>query len=50
MIKYRYRMVNSIFKYQLLRRVAVHLALKIPFIRDKLSGVVFQKEQVPSME
>ncbi|MDQ0205595.1 hypothetical protein J2S05_000369 [Alkalicoccobacillus murimartini] len=49
-ITYRYRMINSIFKYQFLRKTVIHLALKLPFVRDKLSGIVFQKENVPSME
>lgn len=45
----RYRVINGLFKYQLIRRTMIHLALKLPFVRDKLYTLVFHKEQVPRM-
>ncbi|TSB46713.1 hypothetical protein [Alkalicoccobacillus porphyridii] len=46
----RYRVINRIFKYQLLRRTIIHLALKLPFVRDKLYSIVFHNDQVPRMD
>ncbi|WP_273753139.1 hypothetical protein [Alkalicoccobacillus gibsonii] len=46
----RYRVINGVFKYPFLRRMIIHFALKIPFIRNKLSGIVFHQSQVPSVE
>ncbi|MEK4564571.1 hypothetical protein MKX54_07885 [Alkalihalobacillus sp. FSL R5-0424] len=46
----RYRVINRVFKYPFLRRLVIHFALKIPFVRNKLSGIVFHQNQIPSVE
>jgi hypothetical protein len=40
--KYRYRVINAILGKRMLRKIAVMVAMQIPFIRDKVLGSVLQ--------
>ncbi|WP_157404537.1 hypothetical protein [Shouchella shacheensis] len=39
--KYRYRVMNVILRYQLLRKLAITTLLRIPFFRKQLVGSLF---------
>ncbi len=43
--KYRYRLVNVFLGKRWLRKLAVSIAMQIPFIRDKVLGSVLQFNQ-----
>ncbi|ARK29387.1 sodium:proton antiporter [Halalkalibacter krulwichiae] len=40
--KYRYRVLNAVLSRRMLRKVAVMMAMQIPFVRDKVLGSVLQ--------
>lgn len=40
--KYRYRVINAVLGRRMLRKIAVMVAMQIPFIRDKVLGSVLQ--------
>ncbi|TWI57816.1 sodium:proton antiporter [Halalkalibacter nanhaiisediminis] len=43
--KYRYRLANAFLGKRWLRKLAVSLAMQIPFIRDKVLGSVLQNNR-----
>lgn len=46
LIRYRYRILNSLLKNRSLRAFAVKTSMQLPFIRNKLMNKVFRSQPI----